>query len=166
MEYFQYYVEGEDEEKLINVLKSDMQCIVAGKVQVLNPVTEKITAMRLRTLKKYTTVILVFDTDVSKTKILEENIKTLNRCANVKNVYCIPQVFKVEDELENCCNINSIDDLLGTSGSKEFKHRLIIEKNLKKKLETAGFDIRKLWSKSPTGLFKDIPNDSDKIKIV
>lgn len=166
MEYFQYYVEGEDEEKLINVLKSDMQCIVAGKVQVLNPVTEKITAMRLRTLKKYTTVILVFDTDVSETKILEENIKTLNRCANVKNVYCIPQVFKVEDELENCCNINSIDDLLGTFGSKEFKHRLIIEKNLKKKLETAGFDIRKLWSKSPTGLFKDIPNDSDKIKIV
>ena len=81
-------------------------------------------------------------------------------------MYCIPQVFKVEDELENCCNINSIDDLLGTSGSKEFKHRLIIEKNLKKKLETAGFDIRKLWSKSPTGLFKDIPNDSDKIKIV
>ena len=62
--------------------------------------------------------------------------------------------------------MNSIDDLLGTSGSKEFKHRLIIEKNLKKKLETAGFDIRKLWSKSPTGLFKDIPNDSDKIKIV
>lgn len=166
MEYFQYYVEGEDEEKLINVLKSDMQCIVAGKVQVLNPVTEKITAMRLRTLKKYTTVILVFDTDVSETKILEENIKTLNRCVNVKNVYCIPQVFKVEDELENCCNINSIDDLLGTSGSKVFKHRLIIEKNLKKKLETAGFDIRKLWSKSPTGLFKDIPNDSDKIKIV
>lgn len=45
MEYFQYYVEGEDEEKLINVLKSDMQCIVAGKVQVLNPVTEKISVM-------------------------------------------------------------------------------------------------------------------------
>lgn len=60
MEYFQYYVEGEDEEKLINVLKSDMQCIVAGKVQVLNPVTEKITAMRLRTLKKYT-IVLSFD---------------------------------------------------------------------------------------------------------
>ena len=46
------------------------------------------------------------------------------------------------------------------------KHRLIIEKNLKKKLETAGFDIKKLWSKAPSGLFKDVPNDSDKIKIV
>lgn len=165
MEYFQYYVEGEDEEKLINVLKSDMQCIVAGKVQVLNPVTEKISVMRLRTLKKYTTVILVFDTDVSETKILEENIKILNRCANVKNVYCIPQVFKIEDELERCCNINSIDGLLGTSGGKEFKHRLIVEKNLKKKLEMAGFDIKKLWGKAPTGLFKDVPNDSDKIKL-
>ena len=109
--------------------------------------------MRLRILKKYTTVILVFDTDVSETKILEDNIKTLNSCENVRNVYCIPQVFKIEDELERCCNISS-------------KHRLIIEKNLKKKLETAGFDIKKLWSKAPSGLFKDVPNDSDKIKIV
>ncbi len=122
--------------------------------------------MRLRTLKKYTTVILVFDTDVSEIKILEENIKTLNSCANVRKVYCIPQVFKFEDELEYWCNINSIDDFLRTTGSKEFKHRLIIEKNLKKKLETAGFDIKKLWSKAPSGLFKVVPNDSDKIKIV
>ncbi|SFL43288.1 hypothetical protein SAMN05216390_1283 [Lachnospiraceae bacterium KH1T2] len=90
MEYYQYYVEGEDEEKLINVLKSDMKCITAGKVQVLNPVTEKITAIRLRTLKKYTTVILVFDTDVSETKILEENIKTLDKCANVKKCVLYP----------------------------------------------------------------------------
>lgn len=75
-------------------------------------------------------------------------------------------MFKIEDELERCCNINSIDDLLGTSGSKEFKHRLIIEKNLKKKLETASFDIKKLWGKAPTGLFKNVSNDSDKIKIV
>ncbi|CDE55174.1 putative uncharacterized protein [Roseburia sp. CAG:303] len=69
MEYFQYYVEGEDEEKLVNVLKSDMQCIEAGKVQVLNPVLEKITPLRLRTLKKNTTVILVFDTDAGESEI-------------------------------------------------------------------------------------------------
>ena len=69
MEYFQYYVEGEDEEKLVNVLKSDMQCIEAGKVQVLNPVLEKITPLRLRTLKKNTTVILVFDTDAGDSEI-------------------------------------------------------------------------------------------------
>lgn len=165
MEYFQYYVEGEDEEKLINVLKSDMKCIVAGKVQVLNPVTEKISTMRLRTLKKFTTVILVFDTDVSDSTILKENIKTLKNCSNVRNVYCVPQVLKIEDELIRCCNLNKIDDLLGTTGSKEFKHRLIIEKNLKNKLVEVGFDIKKIWCKTPMGLFKDIPNDSKKIKI-
>ena len=69
MEYFQYYVEGEDEEKLVNVLKSDMQCIEAGKVQVLNPVLEKITPLRLRTLKKNTSVVLVFDTDAGESEI-------------------------------------------------------------------------------------------------
>ncbi len=164
MEFFQYYVEGEDEEKLINVLKSEMQCIEAGKVQVLNPVTEKITAMRLRTLKKNTTVILVFDTDVSDSKILEENIKMLKKCPNVKNVYCIPQVRNIEDELAHCCNIRSIGDLLGTSGSKELKKRLIGEKNLKRKLEQAGFDIHKLWSLLPDGSFRTIGNDAEKIK--
>lgn len=30
--YYQYYVEGEDEVKLLNVLKSDLGCILAGKV--------------------------------------------------------------------------------------------------------------------------------------
>ena len=69
MEYFQYYVEGEDEEKLVNVLKSDMQCIEAGKVQVLNPVLEKITPLRLRTLKINTNVLLVFDTDAGESEI-------------------------------------------------------------------------------------------------
>lgn len=83
----------------------------------------------------------------------------------MSKVYCIPQVINIEDELERCCNIKSIDDLLGTSGSKEFKRRLIIEKNLEKKIESADFDVEKLWSKAPIGLFKDIPNDSDKIKI-
>lgn len=104
--------------------------------------------MRLRTLKKYTTVILVFDTDVSEINIIEENIKTLNSCANVRKVYCIPQVFKFEDELEYCCNIKSIDDFLRTTGSKEFKHRLIIEKNLKKKLEAAVFYIKNIMEQS------------------
>lgn len=164
MEFFQYYVEGEDEEKLINVLKSDMQCIVAGKVQVLNPVIEKITATRLRTLKKNTTVILVFDTDVGDSKILEENIKVLNKCQSVRQVYCVTQVKNIEDELKYCCNIKSIDELLGTSGSKDFKRRLINEKNLKKKLEAAKFDIQKLWSLSPGGAFSHIKNDSEKIK--
>lgn len=164
MEYYQYYVEGEDEEKLVNVLKSDMQCIVAGKVQVLNPVLEKITPLRLRTLKKNTIVILIFDTDAGERKILEENIKILNKCSSVKKVYCIPQVRNIEDELVHCCNVKNIGELLGTTGTKEFKRQFINEKNLKRKLEIAGFNIDKMWCNKADGQYQNIPNDSDSIK--
>ena len=78
--------------------------------------------------------------------------------------YC--ESLYIDGMIKDNTTIKSIDDFLRTTGSKEFKHRLIIEKNLKKKLEAAGFDIKKLWSKAPSGLFKDVPNDSDKIKIV
>ena len=33
--YYHYFVEGQDEEKLINVLKTDMRCIVSGKYRNL-----------------------------------------------------------------------------------------------------------------------------------
>lgn len=45
--YYHYFVEGQDEEKLINVLKTDMRCIVSGKVQKFNIVQEKLTKPRL-----------------------------------------------------------------------------------------------------------------------
>lgn len=32
---FQYYVEGDDEKRLIEVLKTDMRLIIPGKVQIL-----------------------------------------------------------------------------------------------------------------------------------
>lgn len=37
-EFVQYFVEGEDEKKLINVLKTDLRVIRPGKVQKLNVV--------------------------------------------------------------------------------------------------------------------------------
>ena len=33
---YHYFVEGEDEEKLIQVLKTDLRCIIPGKVQKFN----------------------------------------------------------------------------------------------------------------------------------
>lgn len=33
---YHYFVEGEDEQRLVNVLKSDLRCIQSGKVQVFN----------------------------------------------------------------------------------------------------------------------------------
>lgn len=164
MDYYHYYVEGQDEEKLVNVLKSDMRNIEAGRVQVLNAVTERITALRLRTLKKGTIVILVFDTDTKSIDILKENIETLLKCNNVKCVYCIPQVSNLEEELVYSCNIREIGELLGTQSVKEFKRQLILEKNLQRKLEAAGFDFGKFWSREPKGVFSEIHNDADKIK--
>ena len=76
---YKYYVEGECEERLINVLKTPpLNCLLAGKVEVFNFITEKLTSQRIAVLNPETIVILVYDIDVDKTDILEENIKKLN----------------------------------------------------------------------------------------
>ena len=54
--YYQYFVEGEDEKKIINTLKSDMGLIQAGKVQVVNcvqlPGVYLYMRLRLRATRK------------------------------------------------------------------------------------------------------------------
>lgn len=45
--YYHYFVEGEDEEKLLKVLKTDLQLIAPGKVQRFNVIQEKLTKLRL-----------------------------------------------------------------------------------------------------------------------
>lgn len=49
---YQYFVEGEDERKIVNVLKTDLKYIKAGNVQVLNVTQERITRLRMRNLKQ------------------------------------------------------------------------------------------------------------------
>lgn len=68
---YQYYVEGQNEEKLISVLKTEMELVCPGKIDVLNVVQEELTTVRLMQLKPQTTVILVFDTDVGNIDILK-----------------------------------------------------------------------------------------------
>ena len=75
--FVQYYVEGEDEEKLINVLKTDLKAIRPGKVQKLNVVAHEITNARLMTLRSGTMVVLVFDTDAGNINILNRNLAVL-----------------------------------------------------------------------------------------
>ena len=50
--FVQYYVEGEDEQKLVNTLKTKLGVIKPGKVQKLNVVEQEITSMHLRTLSR------------------------------------------------------------------------------------------------------------------
>ena len=163
-ERYHYYVEGEDDEKVINVLRLNMGLIESGRVNVLNVVTEKITDLRLRTLAPRTTVVLVFDTDVGNRTILDENIRTLNRHKYVKEVITIPQVLKLEDELVRSCNIRQIKELLNSKTNDEFKHDVLTISNLDTKLRQHQFDINKFWTASPPAPYQNIPNQAGKVK--
>lgn len=160
---YQYFVEGEDERKIVNVLKTDLKYIKAGNVQVLNAAQERITKLRMRNLKQGTKVVLIFDTDTGDTPILHENIDFLKNQSVVSEVICITQVKNLEDELIRSCNIKQVKELVGSKSNSDFKHDLIKEKNLASKLKRAEFDFNSFWVKEDTGT--GIANDAEKIKL-
>lgn len=164
---FQYYVEGENEKKLINVLKTNMRLITPGKVETLNVTQEKLSDMKLRTLKFGTILVFVFDTDAGQPTILNENIIKAKKSSNIKDVYCIPQVKNLEDELVRTMELKNIKELLNSNSSKDYKRDMLREKdeNLKSKFESHNFDIQKLWAKDPEIPYDMFPNNSDKIKL-
>jgi len=163
--YYQYYVEGADEEKIISVLKTDMGLIIPGKVQRVNVAQEVLTNLRLMQLKKDTTIILIFDTDAGNISILNKNIEILKHCYLVKKVICIPQVNNLEDELLRSCDIRQIKELTNSKSNRDYKHDLIMEKNLKEKLLQSQFDLKKFWSENPGNQYSSIKNGAEEIKI-
>lgn len=160
----QYYVEGEDEKKLIDVLKTDMRLIIPGKVQKLNVVEQQIKKTHFINMKNHTMVVLVFDTDTGKEDILNKNIEILMQCSLVSEVVTIPQVKNLEDELIRCCDIKDIKELLGSKSKKDFKKDFIKVENLKNKLLEHKFEFKKLWIKLPENGYKGILNKADKIR--
>ena len=102
---FQYFVEGEDEKRLIEVLKTDMQLIQPGKIQVVNVVQERLTDLKLRVLPEGVTLVFVFDTDAGNVDILNENIRIAKKTSRTKAVYCITQVKNLEDEIVRSTDI-------------------------------------------------------------
>lgn len=163
-EYFQYFVEGEDERKLINVLKSDLEFILPGKVQIFNVTQQRLTKLRLMNLKKGTKVVLVFDTDEGNELILRQNIEFLKGADVVSEVICVTQVRNLEDELKRSCKMNQIKDLLGSKSNKDFKHDLIKEKNLAGKLKKFQFNFSKFWDTTDKDRYREIKNEAYKIK--
>lgn len=161
---YRYFVEGESEQVLISTLKTELGLIVPGKVEILNIVQNIIGTNRLRVLQPGTVVILVYDTDVGTVDILKKNIATLKKCAAVKEVWCIPQVKNMEDELCNACNIKNVNELTGTRTLQDHKKAFINSSNQSHMLKRNGFDIKKLWSKVPDNTFAQFGNDSEKIK--
>ena len=162
----QYFVEGENEKRLIDVLKNEFSVIYSGKVQVFNVVEKKFSMNLLRTLKKDCIVVLVFDTDTNNIETLKSNIKTLKNCPFVSNVVTVPQVKNLEDELVRCCNIKDIKELLNSRSNKDFKTDLLSVSNLSKKLSQHNFDIDLFWNKQPLAPFSEFLNESMKIKLV
>ena len=163
---YHYFVEGEDEEKLIQVLKTDLRCIIPGKVQKFNVVDKKLNKARLMSLKMGTSVVLVFDTDTGNIDILRENIQFLRKEQNIKDVICITQVKNLEDELIRSCDIRQIKELTGSKSNKNNKHDMIKDSRLDKKLIEHRFDLVKFWNMTADGTFKEIKNEAYKVKIV
>jgi len=68
-----YFVEGENERKLIETIKN--KYLYSGKIKVMNTIQNKVSKSILRTLERETIVVLVFDTDIEKIDILEEQLR-------------------------------------------------------------------------------------------
>ena len=158
-----YFVEGENERKLIEAIKN--KYLYSGKVKIINTIQNKVPNSILRTLERETLVVLVFDTDVEKIDILDENIRLITNSNNVKDVIFIPQIKNLEDELIYSTNINKIVDLLESKSKKDFKNDFNNCKNLLKKLEEKEFKISKLWSREATDIYKKYENKSKEIKL-
>ena len=140
-EQYHYFVEGEDDRKVVNTLKTDLQWIKPGKVQVFNVIEEELTSLITRTLKPGTIVVLVFDTDTGKKNTLLKNIRFLQKDSNVKQVLCIMQVKNLEDEFLRSCAISQIKELTGSKSNSDYKRDLLRQSNLADKLKKHQFQF-------------------------
>ena len=162
---YRYYVEGENEKSLLEVLKTDFRCIKAGKIEVFNVVQNRLTTRRIRAFQSNTVVVFIYDTDTNNAGVLKENIEFLKRQRYIKDVICIPQVDKLEDELKRCCNIRNVKDITGSQTNREFKSDFNRCNNLYQRLTQCSFNVENLWKKEPSNHFMEFGNESNKIKL-
>lgn len=91
MDKYVYFVEGEDEEKVVNILKEiKNRYIVAGKCCVLNVIQDEIKKSLLMTLNKSTIAIVIYDNDVIVNRSLnpEKAKEKVNKNIKLLNEYC------------------------------------------------------------------------------
>lgn len=161
-----YYVEGQCEEKLLKVLKTDMLLIQPGKIIKRNVVQDRLRHPQLTTLKKGTTAVLVFDTDTDNTDILFENLELLKRENAIDKIICVTQVENLEDEIVRSCDVNVAKELTHSKSISTFKTDFIRASNLKGTLEKHNFCFENLWSKSTMKEeYHGILNEADKIRL-
>ncbi len=162
---YHYCVEGENEERIVNILKSELGCIKSGKVEVFNVVQNKFTVARARLIKENTIMVLIYDTDVTTNLgVLQQNLDFLKKQKRIKDIICIPQVKNLEDELEYACEIKKVEELTKSESRKDYKNDLKKCSNLGAKLRACKFDITKFWGRIPQNEFREFGNDAEKIK--
>ena len=163
---YHYFVEGECEEALLKALMHSSECeydICLGKIEVLNVIYQKISRSKALTLKKGTTVVFAFDTDIPKTDVLKENIETITN-VTYKEVIFVQSCKTLEDELVYSCEgINNIDKLLNTNGKDDFKKKFIKHKDIVSKLMSVGFKPERLWSRTPPKAFSSFKQGINRI---
>lgn len=134
-------------------------------MQILNVIEKQIPDALVRTIKKGTNVVLIFDTDTGQTGTLERNVQKLREYGYATKIICVPQIPNLEGELIYSCNIRKITELLNSKSEKEFKSDLIHITNLGSKLKEHGFDIGRMWSRQGQYPYQKIINEAEKIKL-
>ena len=164
--YFQYFVEGKCEEKLINALKTPpCNYLISGRVDVFNVIQNKLSKQRILSIRPHATIILVYDIDVKDDSKLIENVEVLKK-HGFNNIFHIQSVANFEDEILFTCQIKNIHQLFQTQGLDEFKTNFIHCNNILNKLATVNFEINKLWTRKTKELpfSKYIKNQINDIK--
>ena len=159
-----YLVEGQCEEKLINALKKEPSLVQPGKCKVFNPIGAKLTPNDFISIPIGSVIVLVFDTDVANTDILNHNLKMIRKYGPRCEAILVPQVKNVEDELLRATIVKKIEDLTKSKSHSNFKSDFCSLTNCRAVLEKYELEMKELWSKNPVGAFEEYPQQSSKIK--
>ncbi len=159
-----YFVEGQCEQKIVEALKEEPQRLRSGKIKVLNPITQEIPSSVLLAIKEDSVVALVFDTDISVTEQLKNNILRLRKyCKKVTIVYS-GQVLNLEDELVRCTDISRMQELTNSKSKKDFKRDFCAMTNYRQVLDRHNLDVVLLWNSRFPEKFEFLENNSKTVK--
>ncbi len=153
MNKYIYYVEGDDEQKIVDTLKErGNEYIVSGKSIIFNIVQDDVKRSQLMSLNKSTVVIIIFDNDVLNDsrqnqeiirKRITKNISSLKEYC--KQVIVVCQYDNLEDEIIKSTDIRKIKELLNSKSDSDWKRDVLKEKNLMIKLLNKNFKFDKFW---------------------
>lgn len=163
-----YYVEGLCEQQLIAALKEAPEKLIPGKVRVFNVLQNLIPKSQMLSIQAGTTVVLVFDTDVSQTSYLQKNLELLGRyCGKLKIVF-LPQVLNLEEELVRCTDVKTVTELTKSGSVKNFKTDFCKMKvrDCRSMLERHKLDYARLWMTQTPEAFAFVKNNSSQIKTI